>query len=562
MEPNISKAKPRGRLLNELCKPGIRNGLLNADDQRYAKVLDAMRRIMEISHGAAVLCAARLGKSAFANMKKEQISSLIRMIEEKPSLFASPFLEGIFNNFKFQRLNASLPSSDPSEPQLLELTTHIAATKSHDRIYVQCAQDLGSSGPETSAKMQGCPDSIFLLCVGTPAVEDIGKSDLLGVPVNLSDIDVFNDGLGAIFQREEISGMQRDLGKAFIRRVRGEPVIHQTIVSMLFARAKDQVEAEFKRWDWLISQIQNNSLLEYITNKEASNVLILLANTNSDWEEISVPDLYSHLQILSAFHGSLSICPSETETQWAGCKIGDIRILDMIAQDADWKYSYRPRTCFGMGRCILPSTAVKKMVIKRGYSCGAGHVEVVDGTQRHNLRCIDTEQSHSEPYNIKIDIREPIFFHQEYIESLQTFGEYRVYISRGKILAIAHTNFDWGSKTKHFAVKRALPKDFAWFSSDHEKQQQKLKELEDFALFEYSRLLDRCDIMEKYRSIRVGVRLDIGVSELSRHGRPFVSEITRFPMADQLPSLILDQPYLTISQEWAESMIEEYTRYL
>ncbi|RYC80877.1 hypothetical protein BFJ63_vAg16240 [Fusarium oxysporum f. sp. narcissi] len=413
---------------------------------------------------------------------------------------------------------------------------------------------------DRSTKRQRKPPSVYLLCVGTPAVEDIGKSDLLGVPVDLSDIEVFKDELGAIFKREEISGMQRELGKAFIRRVTGEPVIHQTIVSMLFARAKDHVEAEFKRWDWLRSEIQNDSLGDYIAKKKASRVLILLANTNSDWEQISVPHLYSRLRTLSAFDGRLYVCPSEAETQWAGCKIGDISTLDMIAQDADWKYSYRPRTCLGRGRCTLPSTAVKKMVIKRGYSCGAGHVEVVDGTQRHNLRCIDTEQSHPEPSNTNVDIRQPTYFHQEYIESLQTIGEYRVYICREKILAIAHTKFNWDSTPKHFAVQRVQLKSFAWFSRDPKEQQKKLEELKDYALFMNSRLLELSDIREEYRSLRVGVRLDIGFSEVNRNGRPFISENTRFPMADHLASLVLDKPYFTISQEWAESLIEEYTR--
>ncbi|EWZ78776.1 hypothetical protein FOXG_21512 [Fusarium oxysporum f. sp. lycopersici 4287] len=467
--------------------------------------------------------------------------------------------------------NAQLIFFDPtSVAQIPASETVGSGSQNRDDDQPFCAPQNSSGGANDptavtalthrNTKRQRKLPSVYLLCVGTSAVKDIGKSDLLGVPVDLSDIEVFKDELGVIFQREEISRMQRELGKAFIRRVTGEPIIHQTIVSMLFARAKDHVEADFKPWDWLISEIQKDSLGDYITKKKASRVLILLSNTTSEWRQISVSDLYSHLRRLSVFDGRLCICPSEVETQWAGCKIGDISTLDRIARDAEWKYSYRPRTCLGRGKCTLPSTAVKKMVVKRGYSCGAGDVEVVDGTQRHNLRCIDTEQSHPGPYNTNIDIRKPTYFHQEYIESLQTIGEYRVYICREKILAIAHTKFNWDSTPKHFAVQRVQLKSFAWFSRDPKEQQKKLEELKDYALFMNSRLLELSDIREEYRSLRVGVRLDIGFSEVNRNGRPFISENTRFPMADHLASLVLDKPYFTISQEWAESLIEEYTR--
>ncbi|SPJ80236.1 uncharacterized protein FTOL_08628 [Fusarium torulosum] len=516
---------------------------------------------MKISPGAAVLCAARIGKSAFMNMRKDQILSFIQMIEKNSSLFSSPSLENIFQNDDFQRLNANFPSSGLNGPQPLIPTAHVAANRNDDTIHVQNSQDLGVSGSKTPAKVQGCPDSMFLLYVGTPAVQDIGKSDLLGIPVNLSDIEVFNGEPAAVFKREEISGMQRDLGKAFIRRLGGEPVIHQTIASMLFARTKDQVEAEFKQWDWLISQIRNKSLLKYVRDKEVSNVLILLSNTNSDWEEISIPDLYGHLRMLSAFHGSLAVFPSETETQWASWKIGDLQILDKIAQDADWEYSYRPRTCSGMGKCALPSKTVKKMVTKRSQSCGAGHVKIVDGTERDNLRCIDTEESNSKLCETDIDIRQPIFFHQEYIDSLRTFGEYRIFICRGRIIGIAFTKFKEDGKPNNFAVERATSKHLAWFSAEHEKQQQKLEELRGFALFQYSRLLDLSDVREEYRSLRVGIRLDIGVSELSSEGRFFVSEPTRIYAADFMSQLILDQPYTAIAKEWGEAVRDEYIGY-
>ncbi|EGU85061.1 hypothetical protein IWW34DRAFT_837722 [Fusarium oxysporum f. sp. albedinis] len=547
-------------LLDGLCKPDICHGLMSAQNQRYAKVLLAMQHIIQTSHGAAVLCAARLGLSALSNMRKENLLSLIQMIEERSSLFSSPELEILFRERNFQRLSADPSRQIPSEPQLLTSTTHVTAEKSRDGIRAQDTPGLGGPGPEISTETQGSSDTIFLLCVGTAADEDVSKGDMIGVRLNLLDIETLHKDVAAILEGKLLKQIKESSGKAFIKKDLDYTVIHQAILTMLFARARDRVEAEFKSWKWLVSNVLGNTLLSYIMEKKASSVLILLANSHGDWETLSMDDLYSHLQMLSAAHGSLSICPSETENRSAACKIADIRILDMIARDADWKYSYRPRTCFGMGKCTLPSTLIKRMATKRGYSCGGADVKIVESTMRDNLECIETPQSNSEPFEFVPDIRQPRFFHQEYIESLQKLGEYRVFISRRQVIEIAFTTVNHDMEPPHFAAEKATPNHFKWFSDDPKKRKQKLEELKDFALYQNSRLLNHPDNMEKFGSVHVGIRLDIGVSELNGNGRFFVSEPTRFPMADQLANLILDRPHVAIARVWGESMIEQHRR--
>ncbi|KAF5689146.1 hypothetical protein FDENT_4510 [Fusarium denticulatum] len=542
------------KLLDVLCKPEFHRGAIDAKLQRYANVLSAMQCIIRISPDAAVLCAARLGLATLSNMGKKNLSSLIEMIKKNSSCFSGIQHGKLFQRYDFQRLTADLPRQFPNELQPLTSTAHAIAGQSRD---IQDTPGCGGTGPETPTETPGSSDIIFLLYVGTSVAEDISKDETIGVRLNFPDIKSLHKDVATILEDKFLKQIKDSYGKAFIKKDLDYTVVHQAILTMLFARAKGHVEAEFKPWNWLVSNILENTLMRYIMGKKASSVLILLANSHSDWEILSMDDLYSHLQILSAAHGSLSICPSETENKSAACKIADIRALDIIAQDSDWKYSYRPRTCFGMGNCTLPSTLIPRMAIKRGYSCGGADVKIVESTTRDNLECFETPQSNTGACRFAPDIRRPRYFHQEYIESLQNLGEYRVFISRRQVIEIAFTTVNLDNTPPHFAAERAKPDHFKWFSDDPRKQKQKLEELKDFALYQNSRLLSHPDNNEKFGSVHVGIRLDIGVSELNSNGRFFVSEPTRFAMADQLANLILDRPHVDIARVWGESTIEQ-----
>jgi hypothetical protein len=87
----------------------------------------------------------------------------------------------------------------------------------------------------------------------------------------------------------------------------------------------------------------------------------------------------------------------------------------------------------------------------------------------------------------------------------------------------------------------------------------KFQELCAFALHTYSALRQRHDAYECYESLEVGVRLDIGVSELSPTGRFFVDEITRWHAADFFSRLILPYPHVEICRGYSERVVQYFT---
>ena len=179
------------------------------------------------------------------------------------------------------------------------------------------------------------------------------------------------------------------------------------------------------------------------------------------------------------------------------------------------------------------------MVLKRSRSCGAADVIITHKSDRDNLRCTIPGQV----METVLTPDESHWFHQEYVETLQTLGEFRVFIrspttyaEQGEIICVARTRVEW--ETKAFAARQVdVLNDFKWCCDGgqgeaNETVRSKFQELCAFALHTYSSLRQRHDGHECYESLEIGVRLDIGVSELSPKGRFFVNEITRWHAAD------------------------------
>jgi hypothetical protein len=80
--------------------------------------------------------------------------------------------------------------------------------------------------------------------------------------------------------------------------------------------------AEFQTWDWIVDQISQNKLAEYILNIDTKRIVLLDLRTPCGWTRLSESDFYSHMRLISAFHGNITLCPSETEMKWTELKIG------------------------------------------------------------------------------------------------------------------------------------------------------------------------------------------------------------------------------------------------
>jgi hypothetical protein len=377
-------------------------------------------------------------------------------------------------------------------------------------------------------------------------VGNIGQCEFLGIPMSLEDQKILGATVPGLTDSASLEALKTRLGSRFISQEEDRLTVHQALLTACFLGGTGRSSAEFQPWDWVVDQVKQNRLFEHISNIDAKKIIILDLRTDCSWHKLSESAFYHHIRLVSALNGNITLLPSETETKWAELKIGDIRALDDIA-NAPGRYSYRPKTCFGERECIL-SDSRQETVSKRSHSCGAGDVHVERSGHGSKTRC-PTRRKSSDRY---------VWFHQEYVPSLVDFGEFRVFLRGNRIINAARTCFEWSSEPKKLAVSPLLPNEhFTWFSSDPEEQLKKRDELYTFAQFVRSRLLMRSDAKEHFASLRIGVRLDIGVSELSPNGRFFVNEITRFTSADQFSALLATRPHFNIPEAWATAIVEE-----
>jgi hypothetical protein len=253
----------------------------------------------------------------------------------------------------------------------------------------------------------------------------------------------------------------------------------------------------------------------------------------------------------------MEVCLSETEAAWEELKIGDIKAFDDIARQADKEFSYRPRTCFGNGICLLPRNEVEFMIIKRSHSCGGAHVERVPGSDRERLMCVDAEEGRYRRLCL-ISSQNPIWFHQEEVTSLRTYGEFRVFFVKDEIVGAVRTGFEDREGEKNMAVQPLSASDFNWYSNNLEEQKYIWSRLYAFAAYIRAHLLRRHDSREHYRSLRVAVRIDIGVSLLNPDGRFFVVEVARFAGATFFSQIMYRNPYTQMMERIAKAIIEEY----
>lgn len=404
-----------------------------------------------------------------------------------------------------------------------------------------------------------------ILFLGIPeGGDDIANSDMLGIPVDLQDLGILNKHLYTLLTPEKINDLQDHLGPSFISQRGNKLVIHQAVLTILYACQSPTVTADFRTWAMLQDLNERDQLVERIQAMPQTKMLVFVSCTNSSWHNPGSEDFYRYMDLIEATHGNVVVHPSETELKWEELKIGDVRVFDEIAQ-SNQKFTYRPKTCLGIGECTLPEVCARH-VIKRSYSCGGAHVRVARANSRPGLRC---QLRTTAPTSMRAGPRptnsassKHVWFHQELVDSLGRFGEFRVWLVQGKAFKAAHTRFDhdFNSKSaresKVFAVTPVDLSSFDWYSNDPAEQQSKWDELYEFAEMVNSCLRNRHDAVRHYQSVQVGLRLDIGVSEQSSRGVFFVNEATRFYCADYMSELIC-QPFTEISMALGRAIAQK-----
>ncbi|KAJ2983395.1 hypothetical protein NQ176_g719 [Zarea fungicola] len=383
-----------------------------------------------------------------------------------------------------------------------------------------------------------------VLWIGIPAVEKIEEADHISVPLCYADLKLSQRDSFHCLSEEVVCLLQAVLGSPFIQHLDAANfIIHQSVLMMLFVSRFSHTAIEFCR-----CPSAAEDLIALIQMMNPSRLVVFM--TDSGFSDSDPCDtLFDALRFFDGSNIELSVYPSKEELVWSRNKLGDIRTFDTIART---KHQWRPKTCFGMGDCALPDVSQDSpQAIKRNHSCAAADVEIV--TRRDaKLKCATPAQVKTHA-GTQPKGRDPgyLHFHQQRIPTFQDFGEFRVFVCAGKVMSIMRTNFEWQSAEKNLLAWKAGLDDFNWYSSEEEAQMQKRQELEQFVLGQDEHI--RQQQKPEFRTIHIGARYDVGITEKGPNGQFFMNELTRLLSADTFPKAT-PFPNFDILLAWAREM--------
>ena len=362
------------------------------------------------------------------------------------------------------------------------------------------------------------------------------------------------------FDGVDLDTIQTELGPAFVTSRKQQPDIHQGVVTMLLFKELSKCDVVLRKWDRFLRAVMDKSETEAMklfrdANGQPLSTAILLSWTEEkSWLEDEMAQFYQRLERLRAYHGAIiHILPCYTEALQERAKLPDIRALDEIAAK---KGQYRPKTCYPGELCCLQKE--EKTVHKRQDSCGSDHVRLQMKAHRSSLTCFTTS---SDP---PTKLNAPLWFHQQFVDTFKQFGEFRAFIvaepdptglrgRKGKIVCFAHT--DWSTKdSAEIYIYAGNNRRLRDFHCKNLTQQS----LDKFCLDTYEELRARPDWKEKWESLEIGGRLDVGVSPTPGNEEFWVVEPTRFHGADFFSEDILPEPKHILCEEFAKSI----SRYL
>ena len=399
-----------------------------------------------------------------------------------------------------------------------------------------------------------------LIWVGVPDKPGgwtIAESWTLGVEVFPGDSVL---GSQSWMKDEEIDYLEERLGKGFLSKSGESVVLHQGVATMLLLRSQSHCSVEMYSLAWFSKAVRDGSLFTHLlgSNGQPKTAVLFLHWTTQEPQNMSLDDVYKYIRLFAPIHGAnVRPYPSESEHYHERSKLGDIRALDEIAGKSEWKFSYRPKTCYGQRICELASHQIT--VHKRTYSGCADHVKIQSNTRRNELTCtLEHPPRAHKPSKKGLSPSSPQYwFHQEYISTLQTFGEFRVFIvtescasggrrgRRGKIIAAVRTKWKWDEK-RLFA--EMVDEDIY---RGEECRGLEMKDFYEFCLYYFEQFRARDDALTHYESLETGVRLDVGISDEMGRKRFFVLELTRWYGAHFFSSAACAEPKTQICKAFA-----------
>ena len=306
--------------------------------------------------------------------------------------------------------------------------------------------------------------------------------------------------------------------------------VHQSILMMLFVGHWSGATVEFYNWE-----SDEGLFVRKVLASNYDQVLLFMSDTSCDGR---MEDLYRTTDYLEVVKAGVTVYPAKSEWSWCQHKVGDIRTLDNVAQESN---GWRPKTCFGMGDCLLAHPQSSQMVLKRSHSCAGTEVKVVAMAKRDKLLCKAPEPSQTTKRMKRgryrgVRTHKFLYFHQEYVPTFRRTGEFRVWVCRGQVVSAFRTKDDDNLANKPMALRQVDTNDYSdfnWYSSDSSTRKQKHDELLQFVLDTDFRI--RRVKSDKFDTVQVGARYDCGISSDDRF---YINELTRFTNADTLSGLL------------------------
>ncbi|KAK4890847.1 hypothetical protein LTR49_028711, partial [Elasticomyces elasticus] len=333
--------------------------------------------------------------------------------------------------------------------------------------------------------------------------------------------------------------MRKELGAAFATLHGSSAVLHQNVVTMRALQHLHPTQVHSRPWSWLARELHApKELLTHL--QQVSPVIIFLSHTATT--TLCQPHVRTVLQGLTKLrhlfgNQTLRTIPCEEESEHYHSKVADVRVLDSLAQTSPDVYAYRPRTCLGFTPCTLGDDA--QTVFKRSHSDGGLHVQIEPRGVRTSLRCTPANSSRrktklcprsSQATSPALALHagsQPHWLHQEYVPTLATVGEFRVFVVATKDDALGSEVLHTVRTKTSDGLMSVCAADFDLFEHPSATGLDR-SQVEDFALYVYGRL--RSLRSPTYESLEIAVRLDIAVAPptAASSGRLFVLEVTRF----------------------------------
>ncbi|KAF4474684.1 hypothetical protein FAGAP_12747 [Fusarium agapanthi] len=425
---------------------------------------------------------------------------------------------------------------------------------------------------------------VHIVFCGVSRYRDLAEenSDFISIQIDPA-YSSYNGKLLQRFTLEYLCELERTLGRGLVASVASDAssqeediadpnsqhhhqfMVHQTVVAMIAAENTGLVSLELHGMKWVSDMVMNHGFASHIADVAAEKVVVF-APWDSDYISDKITeDFYMQMEEATAFHRNLSLSPSRDENYAEGHKLLDIAALDWIARHRGTppKFSFRPQTCYGYGKCTMADWS-GTMVVKRTFSSGAKDVHI-DSCEKpsmwKNLACTGRNPNlkRAKPQ------RRVTYFHQEYVKSLDEFGEIRVMMCGDDIIEVSRTRWittTTGDKPRRKLHVRAFDPDddLSWLSRDPEERKEKYSELEAFCVFWRQALIDFFEPTRNFESARVGLRLDIGISSFDANGVFFISEFPRWSCANWFSEQTGGSGSTEIAKRWGEKFAQEISR--